>query len=107
MRVLIEPASLALLNDPGLGNLSPEPPQKRLLRLILIDDDLDVIPRPEEEHVGIGKGRVSDGVGLRRNGAGKGGGEAEGAAGRDGEGGRGVKGRERWELWEVEVQEMA
>lgn len=90
LSVLEEPAAAALLDDSGLRHLSPEPPEEDLLGLVLVDDDLHVVPRLEVEYVGVAQGRVGDGDGDGGGGDGEGR-EAEGGGaevkGGEGEGG--------------------
>lgn len=64
--VLEEPSPLALLNDSGSHDLSPEPVEEPLLRLVLVHHHLHVVRRPEEERVRMRVGRVRHGGQLRR-----------------------------------------
>lgn len=66
--VLEEAAALAFLNDAGPHNLPSEPTEQFLLRLIVIDDYLDIIRRPEEEGVGVREGGAHDGHDIGRAG---------------------------------------
>lgn len=51
--VLEVPPPLTLLNDSCSHNLPTEPPQQRLLGLVVVHHDLHVVGRFEEEHVGV------------------------------------------------------
>lgn len=59
--ILIEPSSLTFLDDASPHNLSTEPIQKLLFRLVIIDDDLNIVSRSKEKCIGISKRGADDG----------------------------------------------
>lgn len=64
--VLEEPSPLALLNDSGSHDLSPEAVEQPLLRLVLFHHHLHVVRRPEEQRLRVRVGRVCHGGHLRQ-----------------------------------------
>lgn len=58
--VLEEPPPFTLLNDAGSHDFSSKPVQESLFRLVVVDDDLDIVSRFEEKGVGVSERRAYD-----------------------------------------------